>query len=709
MSTGSIQVVSSYPPVEKRGQTPRHQWESELERSLPHFAFRLEKALHELEAICAISAKEKSDLLELLKNMNIKKVATELASILGKYDDDSVVPPNPRFPSLKRPTFKPRVYEILTAGWLQEDIRQYILDGFRQGFKVGWEGFSLGRRVAENPRLLEEGQAAVLASVLKDWEKGIIAAAEIWGDDDRRLDEIVISPVYTVAKRFMGYPIPGKRRRVFNLSRRFTKKENRKRRYYPSVNDDIDPQAFSCSFAKLSDAVDMVRSLREKGHGVWMARADIEDAFCHVPVRDQDMHLLAFSCEVDFDDPAVKVPVGAEKMSGKQKVVFVNGRFPFGLRSAPAVFETLAQTVRQIARFVFGVQLSVGYLDDVLVLQTTKERCEDDLSIYIAVLRMLGLSPQLAKCSTEASTTIDFLGLDIDSVRQEIRMPEMRIQRMKEILAEWAERKECKRVELESLIGTLQHMTKGVPAGRMFLRRIIDLLWDKGTPVRDEEPFGLVFGVDENGFDYEIVGGPDRGDQSEKRRAGRKYKLTAEFQLDITWWRENMEKMNHHGFPFLTDCPPAVMEFQLATDASDKGFGGRFGNEWFSYPWMHGEAERFPIAYRELYAVVVAVGIWGHHFSGRIIHFLNDNTNTIIAAKKASSRNHDMMHLLRILHSMCVDFGMHVWFDYINTVDNNIADALSRLEFDRFFKLLPTANPSPTPLRRPMPEHPPRP
>jgi hypothetical protein len=326
VKTGSIQSVVTHPPVEHRGQIHRHKWESDLEQSLPHFALRLEEALHKLMVIKAITADERVELHGLLENMNIKSVAARLASILSKYDDDSVVPVNPRYPSLKRPTFKPRVYEILTAGWLQEEIRQYILDGFRKGFSVGWEGFSLGRRVAENPRLLEEGEAAVLASVLRDWEKGIIAVAEKWGDDDR-MEEIAISPVYTVAKRAMGYPIPGKRRRVFNLSRRFTKKGNRKRRHLPSINDDIDPQAFSCSFAKLSDAVDMVRDLREKGHGVWMARADVEDAFCHVPVRDQDMPLLAFSCEIDFDDPEVVIPAGVERMKGKQRIVFVNGRF----------------------------------------------------------------------------------------------------------------------------------------------------------------------------------------------------------------------------------------------------------------------------------------------------------------------------------------------------------------------------------------------
>ncbi len=694
------------PPENRDTNISRHEWESRMQDSLPHFTTRLRKALHELHAINAITQLEKVELLDMLQGMFIKDLAVRLAGILEKYSDDSAVPINPKYPTLRRITFRPRIYEILTRQFLQEDIREYVLKGFREGFKSGWEGFSLGRRVSDNPKLTEEGEAAVLASVLKDWRKGIIAVAEKWGDDDC-MTEIAISPVYTVAKRFMGYPVEGKRRRVFNLSKRFSKKSNRVRKYLPSVNDGISSETFRCSFAKLSDAVDMIRKLREQGESVYMAKADVEDAFTNIPVRDDEMHLMAFSCDIDFDDPLIELPVGVERLVGKHRLVFVNSRFPFGLRSAPAVFEAVAQTVRQIARFMFNVTLSVGYLDDVLILQTSKARCEDDLAIYMAVLRMIGLAPQLAKCSTEAVTKLDFLGIDIDTIKQEVSMPELRIQRMKEILDEWAGRTSCTRVELESLIGTMQHMTKGVPAGRMFLRRAIDLLWDKG-PRRNEmseDLTGMPYGVDAEGCEYTVVG-ESSAVSPKKRHPGRVYRLTTEFHLDIQWWRDNMVKFNHQGFPFLTDCPPECMELELATDASDVGFGGRFGNEWFAYAWEHDENELFTIAYRELFAVVVAVCTWGHLFRGKIIHFWNDNTNTILAAKKATTRDPQMMHLLRALHSLCVDFQMHVWFDYINTKDNSIADALSRLDFKRFHTLLPTANTTPSPVRKPVPNHP---
>jgi hypothetical protein len=98
----------------------------------------------------------------------------------------------------------------------------------------------------------------------------------------------------------MGYPVEGKRRRVFNLSKRFVKKSNRVRKHLPSVNDDIDAELFRCSFAKLSDAIDMIRRLREKGESVYMAKADVEDAFTNIPVRDDEMHLIFNSDDLNI-------------------------------------------------------------------------------------------------------------------------------------------------------------------------------------------------------------------------------------------------------------------------------------------------------------------------------------------------------------------------------------------------------------------------
>ena len=50
---------------------------------------------------------------------------------------------------------------------------------------------------------------------------------------------------------------------------------------------------------------------------------------------------------------------------------------------------------------------------------------------------------------------------------------------------------------------------------------------------------------------------------------------------------------------------------QLATDASDLGYGGFWAGRWFSQPWPPG-LRLNPIAWREMYAVLVACTTWGH-------------------------------------------------------------------------------------------------
>ena len=71
--------------------------------------------------------------------------------------------------------------------------------------------------------------------------------------------------------------------------------------------------------------------------------------------------------------------------------------------------------------------------------------------------------------------TITFLGMELDSVALEIRLPQEKLSQLKAVLASWRGRKVCRKRDLLSLIGLLSHACKVVRAGRSFLRRLIDL------------------------------------------------------------------------------------------------------------------------------------------------------------------------------------------------------------------------------------------
>ena len=60
----------------------------------------------------------------------------------------------------------------------------------------------------------------------------------------------------------------------------------------------------------------------------------------------------------------------------------------------------------------------------------------------------------------------------------ELRLPRDKLNRLKDLLAEWQFKKVCSREELESLLGHLNHACSIVRPGRSFIGRLISLLSD---------------------------------------------------------------------------------------------------------------------------------------------------------------------------------------------------------------------------------------
>ena len=74
------------------------------------------------------------------------------------------------------------------------------------------------------------------------------------------------------------------------------------------------------------------------------------------------------------------------------------------------------------------------------------------------------------------STCLPILGIVIDTVAGELRLPADKLEHLQALLEQWRGKRGCLRKELESLIGLLNHACKVVRSGRSFLRRMIELL-----------------------------------------------------------------------------------------------------------------------------------------------------------------------------------------------------------------------------------------
>ena len=211
-----------------------------------------------------------------------------------------------------------------------------------------------------------------------------------------------------------------------------------------SVNDGIPRDLCSLEYASVDQAVSMVASL---GVGAQMAKLDLCSAYRMVPVHPTDQQLLGIEWEgVSYCDLAL----------------------PFGLRSAPLIFTAVADALAW-ALWSRGVKSCLHYLDDFFFCGPPATRdCAAALEVAIPTCLELGL-PVAPEKVEGPSSTLTFLGIEIDSVAREIRLPRSKLLRLQETLATWAGKKNATKHQLQCLIGQLNHAASVVQPGRTFL------------------------------------------------------------------------------------------------------------------------------------------------------------------------------------------------------------------------------------------------
>ena len=91
-----------------------------------------------------------------------------------------------------------------------------------------------------------------------------------------------------------------------------------------SVNDGIDPQDFSLQYIKVDQVIHMVSHY---GHSALMAKFDVKSAYWNIPVHPDDRFLLGMRWRDQF---------------------YIDLALPFGLRSAPFIFNSVPDMVELI-------------------------------------------------------------------------------------------------------------------------------------------------------------------------------------------------------------------------------------------------------------------------------------------------------------------------------------------------------------------------
>ena len=256
-----------------------------------------------------------------------------------------------------------------------------------------------------------------------------------------------------------------------------------------------------------------------------MAKLDLKSAYRMVPVHQDDHHLLGIQwCGVVYYDKAL----------------------PFGLRSAPKIFTAVADALAW-AMTLRGITYLLQYLDDFFFCSPPgSPACQQALQIAIPLCSELGF-PTAPEKTFGPATIITFLGIEIDSVRQELRLPQDKLVRLQALVHQWSSRRHATKHQLQVLLGHLNHAVAVVKPGRTFTRSLIRSM-------------------------------------SIPRQARDRVRLDEDSRSDILWWHLFLERWN--GVSFFP--AQGYWAASVTSDASGSWGCGAFlssSAEWFQVEW----------------------------------------------------------------------------------------------------------------------------
>ena len=95
------------------------------------------------------------------------------------------------------------------------------------------------------------------------------------------------------------------------------------------------------------------------------------------------------------------------------------------------------------------------------------------------------------------------------------------------------------------------------------------------------------------------------------------------------------------------------------------------------------------IEYLELYALCVGILTWGHRLTNTRIIIFCDNQAVMHMINNMTSKCPKCMKLIRMIKYNCLLFNRRVFVKLIRSSKKGMADALSRMDFKRSWRLAP--------------------
>ena len=326
--------------------------------------------------------------------------------------------------------------------WLEKsnyppEKTQHLVNGFRYGFDIGYQGSTDVAMESKNLKLNVGSKTELWNKVMKE-----VQAKRYAGPYERPpFKNYIQSPIGLVPKD------KGKKTRlIFHLS-------------YPretglSVNSNTPKELCTVQYKDFDQAVKLCLAAGKNCHA---GKSDLTSAFRHLPMSPLSWRWLVMK---------------AQNPTNGKYYYFVDKCLPFGASISCALFQAFSDALAHITKFVTHND-NINYLDDFFFTELLKKHCDAQIAQFIQICEQINF-PVSPEKTVWGTTNITFLGLLIDTVRQIIGIPLDKIQKATKIIQKILARPSQKSTlgEMQSLCGTLNFMGKAIIPGRAFTRHL---------------------------------------------------------------------------------------------------------------------------------------------------------------------------------------------------------------------------------------------
>ena len=313
--------------------------------------------------------------------------------------------------------------------------REFLIDGFKNGFPIGYEGPRVGiQHRAPNLKLRVGSQTILWNKIMKEVKNKRYAGPF----SKPPYKDFIQSPVGLVPKD------KDDTRLIFHLS-------------YPRTGVSINSATpKNLCLVKYCDFDEAVRACMANGVSCFIGKSDYKSAFRNLGIRNLDWPVLLIMTKSPIDHKVY---------------FFVEKCLPFGASISCSHFQRFSDVVAHILKSRVPDWWKINYLDDYLFVSFLRESCNEQIRIFLNICKEINFPVSMEKTYSVTNVLI-FLGFLLNTISQMVSIPVDKVERVLNILRTMLKKRKTTVKELEKLCGHLNFLCRCIVPGHTFTRRI---------------------------------------------------------------------------------------------------------------------------------------------------------------------------------------------------------------------------------------------